>query len=351
MRAEGRLPPRAVAHLDDLLAPSRPRRIVVFGKRKAHTRVTGHFVRGFEAQGHHVLWLRPARLRRWLGKHAALRCSARRVTAFQPELVFVYKHDAPLELLDALPPSVPRVVFYEDAPPRPDERLLTVARRASLLFTTAEGQIPELERAGAQKVLYLRSGCDPVDHGPGRPRDALRADAAFIGSAAGEARLALMRAVHSRFELRLYGAGWAEQLGIRPTRSDVGPALYRDVCASSRIVLGIDPRDDVHLYFSNRTWLTLGCRGFLLTRYVPGLEEFFTNHEHLVWYSSLEECLELVAHYLPREAERERIARAGHAYVHAYHSFRHATAEIVGIVFGEPWHGRPPGTAHRGVAR
>jgi spore maturation protein CgeB len=151
-----------------------------------------------------------------------------------------------------------------------------------------------------------------------------------------------MRAVASRFDLKLYGRGWEEVPGLGPTRVHVYPKQYREICASTRVVLGVDARDDVHLYFSNRTWLTLGCGGFLLTRYVSGLEELFTNHEHLVWFRSTPEALELIDHYLRRDREREQIARTGYEYVHAYHTFHHATAEILGTTFGEPWHRAEP---------
>ena len=152
----------------------------------------------------------------------------------------------------------------------------------------------------------------------------------------------MVRALCARGGVRLYGSGWRAATGVAPTRRHVYPRQYRDICASSKIVLGCDLHADVYTYFSNRTWLTLGCRGFLLTRYVPGLEEFFTNHEHLVWFASPEEAVALVEHYLPREAERARIARAGHDYVHAHHTFRHAAAELIGQVFDEAGAGPAP---------
>ena len=332
------LPARARARTEELLPPARPLRVVVFAKRKAHTRVTMHFIRGFQSQGHRVLWLRPSRLSRLIGSRAVAAWVLRRVARFAPDLVFVYKHDVAPELLERLPRDLPIVVFYEDAPRQPDERVVAVARQAGLLFPTAGGPVAELEAAGVPRARFLRSGCDPVDHLPGRVRESLRADAAFIGSAAGEDRLRLIRDVAARCSLRVYGSGWERAVGARLTLAEVYPEQYRDICASTRIVLGIDPRSDVSCYFSNRTWLTLGCGGFLLTRYVPGLEEFFTNHEHLVWFESHEQALELVDHYLARDDERERIARSGCEYVHAYHTFRHATAEIVGTVFEQPWH-------------
>ena len=43
----------------------------------------------------------------------------------------------------------------------------------------------------------------------------------------------------------------------------------------SKIMLGIDVTDQLEGCFSNRTWITLGCGGFLLTRYIPGLGKNF----------------------------------------------------------------------------
>ena len=335
------LPPRAVPRLDQLLPPSKPRRILFFSKRKRHTQVASHLIRGFRSQGHRVLWLRTSRLRRVLGRELGEALVSRRGTAFRPDLILVYKHEVSPELLSSLPSAPPRVIYYEDLPAdpsQPGERLLEVARRSSLLFTTAGGMIPIFERLGVPRAAYLRGGCDPLEHTRGRPRRALEGEAAFIGKAIGEERVKLMHAVASRFDLKLYGEGWKGTQGLAPTRTHVYPKQYRDICASSRIVLGVDASHDVYLYFSNRTWLTLGCGGFLLTRYIPGLEEFFTNHEHLVWFRSTPEALELIDHYLRRDTERERIARSGFDYVHTYHTFGHATAEIIGTAFGEPWH-------------
>ena len=56
---------------------------------------------------------------------------------------------------------------------------------------------------------------------------------------------------------------------------DVYPEHYRLACRGAKIVLGRDWRDDCTWYFSNRTWFTLGCGGFLLTNYAPDLEAIF----------------------------------------------------------------------------
>jgi len=92
-----------------------------------------------------------------------------------------------------------------------------------------------------------------------------------------------MRAIANRHPLALYGRGWKAALGRRARCRHIYPRHYRAICASTKIFIGIDKRDDLDLYFSSRTWLTLGCD-----------------------------------------------------YVRAYHTYRHATAEIVDAVFENP---------------
>ena len=114
------------------------------------------------------------------------------------------------------------------------------------------------------------------------------------------------------------------------------PEDYRQVCRGARIVLGRDWNDSCEWYFSNRTWFTLGCGGFLLSNYVPGLEQIFENHRELVWYRSAQECFELIEHYLARPEERRRIAEAGRAFALAHRTYDHFARDLIDLVEGKP---------------
>jgi spore maturation protein CgeB len=131
-------------------------------------------------------------------------------------------------------------------------------------------------------------------------------------------RFRLLRAVARRYRLKVWGvqgdpttrARWA------PTGAPLydWPAFHDEVvriCQAAAIVLGINTVNDVELYFSNRTFVTLAAGGFHVTHYVPGLETMFENHRHLVWFHDDRECLDLIRHYLARPAARRRIAAAG----------------------------------------
>ena len=116
-------------------------------------------------------------------------------------------------------------------------------------------------------------------------------------------------------------------------RDEVFPEQYRAICGSAGIVIGCDGfHHTCEGYFSNRTWLTLGSRGFLLTNYAPGLEDIFENHRHLVWYRSVEECLELIEHYRARPDDRARIAAEGHAFARAHRTYDDFARDLVDLI-------------------
>jgi spore maturation protein CgeB len=218
---------------------------------------------------------------------------------------------------------------------------LGLAADVDLLCTVAAGQIEEFARAGVRRAAYLAEAHDPELHYPvDAAPDAFHSEVAFIGkysldSPLHRTRRELIKPVADRFDTRLYGQGW-EELGLTPTRGDVYPEQYRQICSGAKIVLGCDWRHDVRWYFSNRTWFTLGCGGFLLTNYAPGLEDLFENHRHLVWYRSVEEATELIAHYLEHPDERARIAAEGHGFATTHRAYDHFARDLVDLFAGRP---------------
>lgn len=56
----------------------------------------------------------------------------------------------------------------------------------------------------------------------------------------------------------------------------------------------------------------LGCGGFLLTNFQPEIDEYFTDGEELVMYTSMEDAVDKASFYLSNEKQRIRIARKGY---------------------------------------
>ncbi len=99
-----------------------------------------------------------------------------------------------------------------------------------------------------------------------------------------------------------------------------------DLYASVAIVVGDSLALPGHTrYWSDRPYETVGRGGFLLMTHVPGLEEHFTDREHLVFWDAgnFSQLDQLIDAYLSDPDERLRISTAGQAHVRAHHTYRH----------------------------
>jgi phosphatidylinositol alpha-1,6-mannosyltransferase len=325
-------------------------RVVFFAKRHKRSGITLHMRRALEALGHDVLAINKHRAERLLGSALGSKVTLARARRFRPDVVLVFTFDADLETVAALRASGARVAtFFDDCPPELDERILRAGRTSDVFFINNRGQIPLYEKHGIRAV-FATGGTDPTDHVRVAPVERFAADVSFIGKADRRGgRVDLVLELARRFKVKVYGQGW-RSVGLEPELDDVYPEQYRAICASSKVMLGCDLRDDVELYFSNRTWITLGCGGFLCTRYVPKLEELLEDGVHLAWYRTIEEAPAIVAKYLSDDALRTKVQAEGHRYAHERFSYeKMIEAMLAEVARPAPPAPRPPGPLRIGV--
>ena len=309
-------------------------RVIVFGKTKKTTKKVAHIARAFIEQGHETLWLNPARIKRKKKEEAdkyILKC----IQDYQPDIIFIVSLDIPLRVLQQVSQTqIKSVMFYVDNPA--SQVLPQLSQLASqvdyFLATTSWGHYDLYRSYGIKNPIYMTDACDRHDHKIRYPLLPLwKSDLAFIGAARkDEPRVSLVKKLSSICKVKTYGKNW-NQFGIKPTLSSVSPWGYARICGGSKIILGADQENNIPGYWSNRLWLTLGCGGFLLTNYVPGMERYFNNREHLVWYHDEQECISLVKEFLAKPDERKRIARQGYEYVHSQHTFNHFVDRVMQI--------------------
>jgi hypothetical protein len=228
------------------------------------------------------------------------------------------------------------VLWYVDCiSETPPSWILPLLEASDLFLTTAKGMVPVYRHLGTTPSHWLIEGV----HLPffparvGRVPALYRSVVVFLGSIYNlpeehpdfEVRARFFKAVQARYPFKVWGPQ-----GTPASRERYGesypviewPAYNEEVtkiCQASDIVLGRNSIQSVELYFSNRTYLVLAAGGFHLTAYVPGLETMFRNHEHLVWYESLDDCLEKIDYYLQRPRLRQAIASAGQTWTrHRY---------------------------------
>lgn len=117
------------------------------------------------------------------------------------------------------------------------------------------------------------------------------------------------------------------------TRTPLDPKvnMFEDAARKfcmSKIVLNISILDDINM----RVFETMATGNFLLTNWIPTLDDLFKDGKHLVTYKTLDEAVEKTKYYLAHEEEREKIALAGQKEVLAKHTYSHRIQTIFDVI-------------------
>jgi hypothetical protein len=306
-------------------------RIVIIAKSKRHTRIYYYFKKAFKNKGHKTLWLKYRKLKSYLGEKRATALSEKILFLYKPDLLFFHGRDIPFSLLRRAKKRMSVVMYYDDCirgSEETHEAVVKFGQQANRMYITNRGEIPIYKNKGVN-AAFITGGCDPIAHrvveNPGK---SYRSDVAFIGRPNTPERVACMRGIAHRFDLKMWGSGW-EAYGLKAIAKNAYASDYRKICAGAKIVLGWNIDPTVDLYFSNRTWYTLGCGAFLLTLYSPSMEELFVRGQHLDWFESPQECCKKIEYYLQHPEERKKIARAGYDLAHNEYSYEKMVEQIV----------------------
>jgi spore maturation protein CgeB len=256
------------------------------------------------------------------------------VDSFEPDFLILTRHA--IELGDATLRQMFRgreaVFWYFD--PRPKEKVLQLGRLVGRMCVTYLTQVEQYRLAGIPEVRFLPQGVDPYRDVPATsfPR-AFECDTSFVGSGQYSYRYAVLRAVAEVSRLQIRGPGWSGAPRDLPIAG--GPVHGRrlaQVVRGAAISIGASAhpeQDSDQASASNRMWKILGCEGFYLGPYIPGIEAFARNEVHCAWYRDPEHAAELARHFLGCPDERARIARAGRAHALAHHTYAHRVALLL----------------------
>jgi len=112
-------------------------------------------------------------------------------------------------------------------------------------------------------------------------------------------------------------------------RGDALNRMYANskVAVGDTLCLGFDYPD----YVSDRLFEASGRGGMQLFPRIKGVEQWFTDGEHLQLfdYGDFDGLKFLIDYYLEADTEREKIRRAGHEHVRANHTYTQRWAEIL----------------------
>lgn len=220
--------------------------------------------------------------------------------------------------------------FYEDFRLSPQRWVISIGQYADCTIFNVDDEeyLDRYRSAGLERIgPWWGCGTDPEVF---YPRDMEKVwDLAFMGtnvplphSGYRIRRQLLETALQEGFSLHIFGGigGW--RYLKTDTHQFVFGGKFAEACSRARVTLGVNGVNDVRMYASwRRTVNSMASGAFHLTHYVPGLETFFENKKHLVWFHDVSEAMELIGYYLSHEREREEIAIAGRQEVLAHHTW------------------------------
>jgi len=132
-----------------------------------------------------------------------------------------------------------------------------------------------------------------------------------------------------------YGARFTHVGGDGDTGTVRGDALNQ-MYGSAKVAVGdsLCLNFDYPSYWSDRVYETLGRGGFMIHPYIEGMEEHFTDKEHLVFYKfgDFDQLKYLIEYYLYNTEEREKIRKAGHEHVKKNHTYINRWQTIINEV-------------------
>jgi hypothetical protein len=305
------------------------KKVVFLGKSKKKTGNTKFMFKALERRVKKAIFINIPRYRKVLFWTDYRRVIHKKIVNNNPDLVLIYSKDIPYEVLEKISPVCTSAIFYPDVTKPIDKKLVRYARLVDYLFITNKSQLAELKSLGVRNPVFCLQGCDRDEHGI-RPtkNEKWWSQVAFVGRPSNDYRIKLLQLISQRYDLKAWGGKW-RGVGLTCLKERIYPKEFAKICYASQIIVGCDYHHDMECNFSNRTWITLGCGGFLLTNYVPGLETIFAKGVHLEWYHNHEECLDLIKYYLKHESQRKNIARGGYEFAHSQRTYDVVMDEIV----------------------
>ncbi len=182
--------------------------------------------------------------------------------------------------------------------------------------------IADYRERGARDVIKIQTAYEPTIHfpveGPWSDADRDRG-VSFIGTSYDDRPEFLTRLWREcGFPVVISGDRmWKERLDAEAAKAlytggELYGKEYREAVWRSKINLSFITHSNQD-EFVHKSFEIAGCGGFLLAERSEGHMARFVEGEEAVFFTGFEECAEKIRRYLPDEAARERIAKAGRA--------------------------------------
>jgi hypothetical protein len=265
--------------------------------------------------------------------------------SYEPDIVFVgFSRGVDHQTVDTLRAAAPGAVFFSwDGDPWPENNPGRIAAGCALdiVFATNNGRfLDKYRRNGAKSCLFLPNLIDP-DIDRSYPADKTwHSNVLWTGKAQhstgiaeGETdRVTVLKKIQTLPDVKIYGCDGFPKIG--------GIDYFRAI-SSARIGISINAVNDVPLYHSDRFTHYSAAGTLVLAKRVPDTELLMKDKEHVCYFDTAAECMELVDWYLAHENVRAKIANAGMAYCQANYNVEKIAGYILDTIdtgeYEAPW--------------
>lgn len=189
---------------------------------------------------------------------------------------------------------------------------LEMARKADFVFCAQKRGLAQMKADGIKNPIWLPHAFEPQAYPKGELATK-KYDVCFVGHVNSGNREQALDRLFAEFPNFYYGQQLFENVAQK--------------FSESKIVFNISMTDDINM----RTFEAMGTGSFLLTNWIPTIEELFEDGKHLVLYRSLDEMIDKAKYYLAHDDEREKIAQAGYEEVLKNHTIQ----KRVDVIFSE----------------
>lgn len=187
---------------------------------------------------------------------------------------------------------------------------LSMAKKADIVFCAQKRGMEEMKRDGVANPIWLPHAVEPQAY-PKFDLLSKKYDVCFVGHVNSKNREDALDRMFSEFPNFYYG----QQLFEAAARK----------YAETKVVFNISMADDLIM----RVFEVMATGSFLLTNWVPTIEELFEDGKHLVLYKTLDEAVDKAKYYIAHDEEREKIAQAGYEHVIKNHTIQHRVNRIL----------------------
>ncbi|ANE46099.1 spore maturation protein cgeB [Paenibacillus swuensis] len=228
-----------------------------------------------------------------------------------------------------------------------------IARHYDHVFTLELSCVEFYQQNGCAQVHYLPFGAQSSVYRPRQVGRHARRDIAFIGSGYWN-RIAFFDQIAGPLaskDIRFTGIWWDRLQNYKRLASKIdlgkwlGPAETAEHYSGTKIVINLhrDPDDETYNHNTrkigalspNPRTFEISATGTLqLTDARADLERFYVPGHEIATYSSPEEMLHKLEHYLIHENERRAIALRGLRRTMSEHTYAHRLHQALTLIFG-----------------